>query len=208
VLLSAWQAVYLSVWSCLSVIAAVTLLVRRHETALLQRGYWRSLLRPWKLAFFVAGFVGIVWMAPHTGDPTWDYYDAGLMAALAYTTAPWSVGVLYRTLRGKRQWVQAACAVVVWLFGASWSYDGYLVVRDGLYPASWAANLPASSFLYLMAGLLWSLEDHPKFGLAFSFQMPTWPEVEGVNWSRRLALCAAAVAAPVAGLFVYMLFAW
>jgi hypothetical protein len=48
-------------------------------------------------------------------------------------------------------------ALCLWLFSASWSYDLYLLLRDGSYPVTWLANLFASSLLYLSAGLFWNL---------------------------------------------------
>ena len=100
-------------------------------------------------------------IAPYTGDPTWDYFDALMMSVLTFTTAPWAVGTLYRALRRKADVAQAYVALCALLFSASWCYDIYLVFRDGIYPATWRANFAASSILYLLAGMLWSLEWRP-----------------------------------------------
>jgi hypothetical protein len=76
------------------------------------------------------------------------------MSALTFATAPWSVGVLYLAARGQAPRWKAFVAVCCWLFSASWSYDLYLVLRDGYYPLAWWSNLVLSSCLYASAGLL------------------------------------------------------
>jgi len=68
-------------------------------------------------------------------------------------------------------------AICVWMFSASWSYDLYLVLRDGSYPTTWFPNIFASSVLYLSAGLLWSLENVEGRGVIFGFMDPSWPLV-------------------------------
>lgn len=59
----------------------------------------------------------------------------------------------------------------------SWSYDLYLLARDGTYPMTWLVNLFASSILYLKAGLLWSLEITKDRAVVFGFMEPGWPLV-------------------------------
>jgi len=48
---------------------------------------------------FLIALSAIVILAPYTGDPTWDYFDAAFMSILTYITAPWSVGTLFRFLK-------------------------------------------------------------------------------------------------------------
>jgi hypothetical protein len=117
----------------------------------------------------------LIFIAPYTGDMTWDYYDAAFMSILTFVTAPWTVGVLYNTLRGQRSFGDAYVALCVWMFSASWSYDLYLLLRDGNYPATWAANIGASSLLYFSAGLLWNLEYRRDRGVLFAFMDAEWP---------------------------------
>ncbi len=137
--------------------------------------YWRWLFQGWKLVTFLISATAMVVIAPYTGDPTWDYVDAAFMSLLAYTTAPWVVGTVYLTLRGKRSLRYGYIAFCLWLFSASWSYDLYLLIRDGYYPFTWLPNLFASSVLYVSAGLLWSLEYLPGRGVIFGFMAPDWP---------------------------------
>ncbi len=118
------------------------------------------------------------------------------MSILCFATAPWVVGVLFLLARGKTGWVEGYVAVCVWLFSASWSYDIYLVWRDGHYPATWLANLFASSVIYLCAGLFWNLEWQPGRGVIFSFMRDNWPARPEVSSPLRLILYAAIFAIP------------
>ena len=65
----------------------------------------------------------ITLIAPYTGDPTWDYFDALFMSVLAFTTAPWTVGTLYRVVQSQLPARQGFVAFGVGMFSASWSYD-------------------------------------------------------------------------------------
>jgi hypothetical protein len=85
------------------------------------------------------------------------------------------VGALYLAVRRRLPPRQAFVALCVWFFCACWSYDLYILLRDGAYPPTWAANLGASSVLYLSAGLLWNLDWRPGRGVTFSFLEPGWP---------------------------------
>ncbi len=163
-------------WS-LACMAAIYLMFRhRRIIGLFQPDYWRFLFRDWKIATFLLAATGLTVIAPYTGDPTWDYIDASFMSILTYATAPWAVGCIYLALRGKVMAVQAYIAICVWMFSASWSYDLYLVVRDGYYPLTWLPNIFASSVFYISAGLLWNLEWKEGRGVIFGFMEPDWPK--------------------------------
>ena len=205
--LNTFQTFYIFAWMTLTLAALALALRKGRELTLLSPAYRELILQNWKIGFFVLGLVGIVVMAPYTGDPTWDYVDASFMAVLAYTTAPWSVGTLYRAVRGlKREGAEIFIAAIVWLFSASWSYDGYLLLRDGVYPPTWSGNLAASSFLYLFAGLMWNLEDTPEHGVHFSFTQREWPAQGGAHRWLRITMAAAIIATPVALIFAWLLF--
>jgi hypothetical protein len=150
---------------------------RRRDIELFNRTYWLMLFQRWKVATFIMSSVTFTVMAPYTGDPTWDYIDASFMSILAYTTAPWVVAIVYRTFRERRSWGILYAAICVWMFSASWSYDGYLVLRDGEYPFTWLPNIFASSVLYLSAGLFWSLEWRDGRGVHFGFTESGWPQL-------------------------------
>ncbi len=167
---------YMAGWLSACVIAAFVIYFRRHEIELFDRIYWRMLFQRWKFVTFLIASATMAAMAPYTGDPTWDYVDAGFMSILAYATAPWVVGILFRTFRRQRHWSLLYAAICVWMFSASWSYDGYLVLRDGSYPFTWLPNIFASSVLYLSAGLFWSLEWNEGRGVHFGFTETGWPQ--------------------------------
>jgi len=167
--------VYLMCWISLCIVAVLFMRVNRSSLEIFNKEYWRLLLQKWKLNSFIAALLGITLIAPYTGDPTWDYVDAIFMSFLAYATSPWVVGTLYRFFRCRLSWEKIFIAVCVWLFSVSWSYDAYLLVRDGMYPITWFSNLMASSILYCCAGLFWSLEWTPVRGVHFNFTESNWP---------------------------------
>ena len=176
---------YIAGWGTACIIA-LTLYLSEHKLyAISHVSYWRYLGQPWKLLTFIAATAGITLIAPYTGDPTWDYVDALFMSVLTFTTAPWVVGTVYLVFRRKTQLRQAYIAFCVWMFSASWSYDIYLLWRDGDYPMTWFANIFASSVLYLSAGLLWNLEWHPDRGVVFGFMRENWPSpIEHSHFAR------------------------
>jgi hypothetical protein len=62
------------------------------------------------------------------------------------------------------------------MFSVSWSYDLYILLRDGYYPPTWPPNIVLSSILYLAAGLLWNLQWHEGRGVVFGFMADRWPD--------------------------------
>jgi hypothetical protein len=197
--------VYIAAWSAACLLALLLCLRRGAAFAISRRAYWHFLAEPWKLAAFVAGAALITLVAPYTGDPTWDRVDGFFMSVFCYTTAPWLVATLYFAARGRARRDEVYVAVVAWLFSASWSYDIYLVWRDGDYPLTWSANLFASSVIYLAAGLFWNLEHRPGRGVIFSFMADGWPSrpQQAAPW--RIAFYATVFALPaVAAVLMYL----
>jgi hypothetical protein len=176
--------VYMGLWGLATLLAVVVAFRRRKALSILSRGYGRGLARPWKLVTFglAAGFFVVI--APYSGDPTWDAVDASLMSVLTYLTAPWSVGTLYRAVRRREGLASIYVALTAWMFSASWCYDGWLVLRDGRYPPTWASNVLASSILYLSAGLFWSVTHATGRGVVFGFMLDAWPAHEEVATAR------------------------
>lgn len=166
---------YTILWGSACLVAVVLMIRLRTSLELFQKSYWESLFQGWKIVSFLVAATGLVIIAPYTGDPTWDYVDATFMSLLTYATAPWAVGTCYLTIRGRKRYLHAYIAICVWMFSASWSYDLYLVFRDGSYPFTWLPNIFASSVLYLSAGLLWNLEYVEGRGVIFGFMDPRWP---------------------------------
>lgn len=158
--MEAFFYVYITFWTLACLLSIYLLFKEKHSYALSKPDYFRFLFKPWKIATFSIAATGLTVIAPYTGDPTWDYFDALFMAVLTFLTAPWAVGALFKVIRRRLPSRQAFVAFCAWMFSASWSYDLYLVLRDGHYPPTWYANIFASSVLYLSAG--W----HPFFAHA------------------------------------------
>jgi hypothetical protein len=197
---------YIAAWG-LACLLALGLFVRRPAAfAVGRRSYWHFLAEPWKLATFAAGAALITLVAPYTGDPTWDWIDGLFMSVFCFTTAPWVAGTLYSAARGKAGWTECYVAVCAWLFSASWSYDIYLVWRDGAYPPTWLANVGASSVIYLAAGLFWNLEWRRGRGVIFSFMREGWPSRPAESRFLRLLGYAAIFALPaIAAVLMFFL---
>ncbi len=168
---------YMGTWILACAVAIATFARNRSEYSFTRPEYRRFLFVPWKLTTFAVATLGITVIAPYTGDPTWDYFDALFMAVFTFLGAPWAVGAMYLVIRKKLRAAQFFVALCLMMFSASWSYDLYLVLRDGSYPETWFANIFASGVLYVSAGLMWNLDVRPGRGVIFSFMEPDWPGV-------------------------------
>ena len=173
-----WLYCYLIGWMIFCCLNLFFLIKTPSHFTITSSEYVRFLLRPWKVATFATALSGIVLIAPYTGDPTWDYVDATFMSVLTFMTAPWSVGIIYRSLKSRLFNKSLLLAICLWMFSASWSYDLYLLMRDGYYPSTWFPNIFASSFLYISAGLLWNLDWRKERGVTFSFLEKDWFFIE------------------------------
>jgi hypothetical protein len=196
--------VYTAVWLAACAIAAAIAFRHRARLEIFDRRYWRFLLRPWKLCTFAVAAAGMMLVAPYTGDWSWTYVTGGYMSALAFATAPWSLGVLYRFVRGWTVPAAAFVAACVWLFSASWSYDLYIWLRDGAYPDTWLPNIPASSCLYAAAGLFWSLETRGG-RMVFAFAGRDWFDPSADRRFRAVAVPACLLMAFPAASVLYFL---
>lgn len=184
--------IYVLGWASALAVALVLAAMHGRTFAIARREYWKARLTPWKVVLFAIAAGGMMIVAPRTGDPTWDWIDAGFMALFTYLTAPWTLGVLVRALRERRaRVVELYVAACTWLFSASWSYDLYIFVRDaggfrvawarGFYPLSWSSNLIASSILYALGGACFSLaaaKNDTRLGVTLSFLQRDWPMEE------------------------------
>jgi hypothetical protein len=193
---------YIAVWSTACVIAFALMVLNRNTIILFQKNYWGFLKVKWKVITFIIPMSAFVILAPYTGDPTWDYYDAAFMSILTFISAPWSVGTLFRFIRRQEKLKIAYIAVCVWLFSASWSYDIYLVFRDGDYPNTWLPNIFASSVLYISAGLFWNLEYKEGRGVIFGFMDNDWPGTATGNNFNRIVFYALPFMVLAAAVFV------
>ena len=189
-IMSTFFITYLISWSICFLFALAILCIKFEAFDLSNKNYWLLLFQPWKVITFLIATMGLTLIAPYTGDPSWDYYDALFMAILTYITAPWTIGLLYKIMHRQRPIWQAYIAICIWLFSSSWSYDLYLLVRDGYYPHTWFSNIFASSILYISAGLLWSLEYIPSKGVIFSFMENNYPYLYSPTPFKKVVLFA------------------
>ena len=166
---------YLASYSLACVVAFVLMVRERNNLTLFRPAYRQFLRSRWKLVTFAIASLTMIIMAPYTGDPTWDYFDAAFMSVLAFLTAPWAVGTLYLALRRQARPSHVYIAVCVWMFSASWAYDVYNLLKYGYYPITWLPNFAASSVLYMAAGLMWNLQKKDGRGVIFGFMEPGWP---------------------------------
>jgi hypothetical protein len=172
---------YVAIWASFC-LAAVSILVWDRKRVLPEwREYLSFLCVPWKLCLFAPALIFVTVAGRYTNDETWDFATGSGMAILTFVTAPWSIGLIYQVLIGRRPLRYLVVALALLLFSSSWFYDGYLLWRDGVYTRRWAGNLMLSPFIYVAAGLLWNLEakdswdfhDHRSF--RFSFIRADWP---------------------------------
>jgi hypothetical protein len=198
--------IYIACWATACLIALVAFVRAPSKFRIGQRAYWHFLTEPWKLVTFLISGAVVTFIAPYTGDPTWDRIDGFFMSVFCYATAPWVVAVLYEFARRKASWIELYVAVIAWMFSASWSYDIYLVWRDGDYPITWAPNIVASGVIYLSAGLFWNLEWVKGRGVIFSFMREGWPSRPAAFSPWRVALPALIFAIPViAAILMFMI---
>lgn len=133
--------IYISAWGSACIFSLILYLRDKNSYAFSHANYWRFLLIPWKVVTFVIATTALTVIAPYTGDPTWDYFDALFMSLLTFSTAPWAIGIIYKVTKKELPLKRAFVAVCIWMFSASWSYDLYLLIRDGYYPATWLPNI-------------------------------------------------------------------
>lgn len=200
---------YVAAWA-VACLVAVGLVARSPSAyAITRRAYWRFLLKPWRAATGAIAVAFLVLAAPYAGDPTWDGQVGLLMGLPTFATAPWSIATLWRVARRRLPRSHAWVAVCAWMLSASWGYDLYNLLRHGHYPASWAANLAASSVLYAAAGLCWNLTTVQGIGVTFAFLRDDWPDVAEAPPSARLVAGVAAFVSLVAALLLpFVIEAW
>lgn len=108
-------------------------------------------LRPWKLFTLAIGITLLILGSFYYQAPDWDIPISIIMAALAYLTAPWSLGVILE--RKLRLW--PAMLLATW-FTVDGCYAIYWHFQDPVaLEMMRAANFPASLSLYGMCGILW-----------------------------------------------------
>jgi hypothetical protein len=172
---------YTAAWVSCCLLAALILVWDRKRLRPEWREYLRFLCVPWKLWVFAPAFLFVTIAGRYTNDETWDFVTGSGMSLLTFLTAPWSIGLIYQVLAGRRPLRYLVVAIALLLFSSSWFYDAYLFWRDGVYTPRWAGNLILSPFIYLAAGLLWNLEAKDRhdfrdpWDFRLSFVRADWP---------------------------------
>ncbi len=184
----------ISCLACLCV-AAVLIALRPQDFELFTHRYWRFLSRPWKLVTFAIATVVITAAAPYSGDPTWDRVDSVLISVAVFITAPWAVGAVYRAATVHKSGLRFFVAATVF-FLPCWTYDAYILFRDGVYPPTWLSNLGLSGPICLLAGMFWNLDRHASESSMFTFRWAEWPPEQSGGF-RSVAAVGALIAIPV-----------
>jgi hypothetical protein len=172
---------YIALWASFCLAAVFILMWDRKRLLPEWREYWSFLCVPWKLCLFAPAFLFVTLAGRYTNDETWDPVTGSGMSILTFLTAPWSIGLIYQVLIGRRPLRYLVVAIALLLFSSSWFYDSYLLWRDGVYTPRWAGNLMLSPFIYLAAGLLWNLEAKDRWDFRdrwdyrLSFVRADWP---------------------------------
>jgi hypothetical protein len=173
---------YIAIWASFCLVAVFILAWDRKRLVPEWREYLSFLCVPWKLCLFVPALVFVSFAGHYTNDETWDLVTGSGMALLTFLTAPWSIGLIYQVLVGRRPLRYLIVAIVLLLFSSSWFYDAYLLWRDGMYTSRWVGNLMLSPFIYVAAGMLWNLEAKDSWdyrdggGFCLSFVRADWPK--------------------------------
>lgn len=114
-----WAVYYIMGWSIACAAAAGLAITKRDAIRETLQGYGAFLSKPWKLGTFLVAVSTMMVMAPWTGDPTWDWFDAGFMGLFTFLSAPWSIAMIWR-VGTKREPVWLLYIVAcVWMFSAS-----------------------------------------------------------------------------------------
>lgn len=119
------------------------------------KAYAKELVRPWKLVTFSIAMSWLLYGALNYEINDWDVGVTLLMGSLTYMLAPWSVYVIYSSVRyrQKRWFLHIVSALIAALFVVDWVYVAYhsLMENQTYRDANFYASLP----LYFMAGTVW-----------------------------------------------------
>lgn len=199
--------IYLLVWLSAILLSIFIVMYNRRLYVIVQKPYWSFLFEPWKLTsfFFATSIVALA--SPYSGDPTWDVANSIIISTVVFISAPWSVAVLYRTIKSGKPDHQMPVALC-FLFLPCWTYDLYILLRDHLYPPTWYDNLYLSGAITIIAGLFWNLYYSENHGLTFAFRLERWPSVGPTSFQKVMVPCFLLSIPVVAGIgwFVLMFF--
>lgn len=201
------ELAYLALWAPALLLALVMVALDDDHFGLITRGYLRFLLEPWKLATLAIATTLIAGAAPYSNDPTWDLPDSLLVSLAVFLTAPWAMATLIRSWRRPGEGARLFSALVL-LLVPCWTYEIYILFRDGVYPPTWQSNLIISGMICVFAGLFWNLGFRPDESSRFTFRWEAWPPSTRSPFLKLLPM-ATLLASPVVlmvAAFVYLFF--
>ena len=119
------------------------------------KAYFQELLRPWKLISFSVAMSWLIYGALNYNIMDWDVGVTLIMGVCTYLMAPWSVYVIFSSIRYRQKYwyMQIAAALLAALFVVDWVYMIYhtLAGNQTLREANFYASMP----LYFLAGSAW-----------------------------------------------------
>jgi len=110
----------------------------------------REFRRPWKLGTLALGILLLLVGSVVTPAPDWDTGISFIMAILTYLTAPWLIHVIRRL-----DWRRVPIALALAWFSIDGCYWIYWSMVDHAALVMRPANAFASTFLYLLMGMVW-----------------------------------------------------
>lgn len=136
--------------------------------------YFLFLFRPWKITFFILAISGLSTLSFFANDPTWDVGVSLLMGTLTFIFSTYTIFGFYNFLQTKKISIHFFNSIFFFFLSAGWSYDFYNYFKIGHIPNSWSENLILSSFVYVLAGFFWNVEERNNCTV-LSITLRDWP---------------------------------
>ena len=206
-LIGATERVWLAGWVSALGVAVIAVVRRPGAHAITRAAYWRALLLPWKLFALGCAMAIIALAAPVSGDPTWDLGDSILVSLAVFACAPAAVGTIARDVAGRRVGATTFVAVVLF-FVPCWTYELYVLLRDGAYPLTWQSNLVLSGAITLLAGLFFDLGRAEGERSTFAFRWKEWPQAHRTPLSAVLPMAMLLTAPVLAMIALFVVVYW
>jgi len=201
------QTIYLLIWIFAIILSCCFIMRNKNDFEFLNHRYWAFLFEPWKIITFFVSAAMVTIAAPYSDDPTWDYPDSVIISIATYVFAPWSIAIIYRSIKdrviGQKFFVALSA-----FFVPCWTYDLYILLRDNIYPPTWYHNLYLSGPIVMLAGLFWNILWVENEGITFAFMRKKWPASDRTPFKKIfwiLVLLGVPVAASI-GWFVITFF--
>lgn len=203
--MSSGLKIYLTLWMSAVCFSTFIALRNRKECLIFHRSYLQFITERWKVVTFIMATSLVTLAAPYSGDVTWDVPDSLIISLVTYYFAPWSIAIIYKSLRSKRRNLRSLVEMI-YIFIPCWTYDLYILIRDGTYPPTWLHNIPITFGITVLAGLFWNLYYREDVGLTFAFKFDNWPLLAATRFRDVFWPCVLLSIPVVASIlwFVYM----